>query len=152
MANPVTEVTRPVLSLLDYAKDACIAAGVPARVYTGTTYAGLAESLPALLVESKGNPCAVVCYSGSKYGNAPRRVSSVAILVIQGHTRALSGTATALEAAHDIIEKLDDVIYQDVAGDYPITDHWRLDEDEVVDIEGIDAAACVVLNFNVEDY
>ena len=89
MANPVTEVTRPVLSLLDYAKDACIAAGVPSRVYTGTTYAGLAESLPALLVESKGKPCAVVCYSGSKYGNAPRRVSSVAILVIQGHTRAL---------------------------------------------------------------
>ncbi|NLG58593.1 MAG: hypothetical protein GX538_00305 [Gammaproteobacteria bacterium] len=148
----MTEVTRPVLDLLDYAKDACIAAGVPARVYTGTTYAGLAETLPALLVESKGKPCAVVCYSGSKYGNAPRRVSSVAILVIQGHTRALSGTATALEAAHDIIEKLDDVIYQDVAGGYPITDHWRLDEDEVVDIDGINAAACVVLNFNVEDY
>jgi len=39
-----------------------------------------------------------------------------------------------------------------VEGDYPITEKWRVVSDEVVDIDGLDAAACVIVTFNVEDY
>lgn len=152
MANPVTDTTRPIANLLDQAAAACNEAGVPGKVYTGTTYAGLATMLPGLLVESQGRPCAVVVYGGSTYANKPRRTSAIKILIIQGHTRVAPGTAQAIESAQAVIAALDDVIYQDVVGDYPITDHWRVAEDEVVDLEGLESAACVVVTFNVEDY
>jgi hypothetical protein len=152
MAIPVTEHVRPVKKLLDQAWDACIAAGVPAQVYTGTTYKGLAAEIPSLLVQSRGEPAAVVCYGGSTYGNDPRRLTVVSILVVQGHTRVAPGTMDAIEAAEKIIAALDDQVYQETDGEWPITDHWRIASDEVIDIEGLDAAACILVNFNVEDY
>ena len=152
MAIPATDYVRPVKELLEQARDACISAGVPAQIYTGTTYKGLAAVIPSLLVQSKGDPVAVVCYGGSNYGNKPRRESTISILVLQGHTRVSSGTMDAIEAAEKIIAGLDDQIYQEVDGEWPITDHWRIASDEVIDIEGLDAAACILVNFNVEDY
>lgn len=152
MAIPATEFVRPVKKLLEQARDACISAGVPAQIYTGTTYQGLAAVIPSLLVQSKGEPVAVVCYGGSNYGNKPRRQTVISILVLQGHTRASSGTLDAIAAAELIIAELDDQVYQETSGEWPITDHWRIASDEVIDIEGLDAAACVLINFNVEDY
>ncbi|OQB30310.1 MAG: hypothetical protein BWY07_02639 [Candidatus Hydrogenedentes bacterium ADurb.Bin170] len=152
MAIPATDYVRPVKELLEQARDACISAGVPAQIYTGTTYQGLASVIPSLLVQSKGEPVGVVCYGGSTYGNKPRRLSVISILVLQGHTRVSSGTLDAIEAAEKIIAGLDDQIYQETAGEWPITDHWRIASDEVIDIEGLDAAACILVNFNVEDY
>jgi hypothetical protein len=151
MANPVTDTTRRFSRLLAHAKAASISAGVPAEVYAGSTYQGMADLIPALLVQSQGRPCAIVCYGGSEYGNSPRRISTVNIVVLQGHTRAVSGALTVLGAAEDIIARLDDVIYQDVEGDYPITEKWRIASDELVDIEGLEAA-CMVLSFTVEDH
>ena len=152
MANPVTDTVRKFSKLLAYAKTVSISAGVPAEVYAGTTYQGMADLIPALLVQSQGQPCAIVCYGGSEYGNSPRRISTINIIVLQGHTRAVSGTMTVLKAAEDIIAKLDDVIYEDVEGDYPITEKWKIASDELVDIDGLQAAACIVLSFTVEDY
>lgn len=152
MAIPATDYVRPVKKLLEQARDACISAGVPAQIYTGTTYQGLAAVIPSLLVQSKGDPIAVVCYGGSTYGNKPRRLSVVSILVLQGHTRVASGTLDAISAAEKIVAELDDQIYQDTDGEWPITDHWRISSDEVIDIEDLQAAACVLVNFNVEDY
>lgn len=152
MAIPATEFVRPVKKLLEQAQEACVAAGVPAQIYTGTTYQGLAAVIPSLLVQSKGEPVAVVCYGGSTYGNKPRRLSVISILVLQGHTRAVSGTLDAIGAAEKIVAELDDQVYQDTDGEWPITDHWRVASDEVLDIEDFQAAACVLVNFNVEDY
>lgn len=152
MSNPVTDTTRRIKALLEFARDACIGAGMPAEIYRGTTYQGLAAVIPALLVQSQGAPCAVVCYAGSEYANKPRRTAGVSVLVLQGHTRAVPGTLDAIGGAELVIEALDDVIYQDVEGDYPITEKWRVVSDEVVDIDGLDAAACVIVTFNVEDY
>lgn len=152
MAIPATDYVRPVKKLLEQARDACISAGVPAQIYTGTTYQGLAAVIPSLLVQSNGEPVAVVCYGGSTYGNKPRRLSVISILVLQGHTRVSSGTLDAIEAAEKIYAGLDDQIYQETDGEWPITDHWRIASDEVIDIEGLDAAACILVNFNVEDY
>lgn len=152
MAIPATDYVRPVGKLLEQAQAACVSAGIPAQIYTGTTYQGLASVIPSLLVQSKGEPVAVVCYGGSTYGNKPRRLSVISILVLQGHTRVASGTLDAIEAAEKIIAELDDQIYQETDGEWPITDHWRIASDEVIDIDGLDAAACVLINFNVEDY
>lgn len=152
MSDPVTNSTRPVTALLSQAADACTQAGVPGRVYTGTTYKGLAQVIPTILAESKGSPAAVVCYGGSVYANSPRRTSAIIILVVQGHTRVAPGTLTALEAANSITASLDDTITEDIAGEYPITDKWRQTSEDVVDLEGLDSAACIMLTFNVEDY
>ncbi len=152
MANPVTDVTRPIVSILQQAADACNEVGVPTRVYSGTSYSGLASEIPSLMVEAKGAPAAVVCYGGSEYGNSPRRTSRVVVLIIQGHTRVSPGALTALTAAETIIAALDDQVYQNVVGEYLITDKWSVADDEAIDIDGIEAAACVVVTFNVEDY
>lgn len=152
MANPVTDVVRPVLSLLEYAASACTAAGVASKVFTGTTYAGLAREIPTLLVESRGNPIVVVCYGGSRYGNAPRRIARVSLIVVQGHTRVAPGVHTALTAAGLVTAVLDDVIYQDTVGEDIITEKWKLMDEDVIDLDGLDTTAGVLLTFNVEDY
>ena len=66
--------------------------------------------------------------------------------------KSFSDLALRANSAPSVIEALDDVIYQDVEGGYPITEKWRVVSDEVVDIDGLDAAACVIVTFNVEDY
>ena len=148
---PVTMIVRPAAALLEQAAAACEAAGVQAKVYTGTTYSGLGRQIPGLLTQSGGAPIAIVCYGGSEYGKKPRRLSSVVVVVVQGHTRAAPGGLTAIDAAGKIVDQLDDSIYQDTGGDCIITEHWRAASDEPIDIEGLEAAA-VLLTFEVEDY
>lgn len=151
-SQPVTDAVRPIADLLQQAKEACDAAGVPGTVYVGTSYRDLAKTIPTAMTTSAGRPCAIVCYGGSVYGKKPRRTSAIVILVLQGHTKASPGVATAISAAEAIVASLDDVIYQDTDGEYPITDKWAVAEDEVVDLDGLESAACIMLTFNVEDY
>ncbi len=151
MANPVTDVVRPINSLLNYAKNKISNAGIISSVYEGTTYQGLAQIIPSLLTQAGGGPCTIVCYGGSEYAKNPRRTSTISVIVLHGHTRAVSGTSSVISAMEKVVGVLDDLIYEDTESKYVITEKWEILSDELLDIEGIEAA-CILLNFLVKDW
>ena len=150
--DPVTVHTRPIKEVLKQAADICQSCGVIAEVSPDTTKKTLIEKCAAILNASGGEPAAVICYGGSDYANSPRRTSEIDIFLLAAQTKVRPAMEAILAASWEIIGKLDDLITEDVAGEWPITDKWKLKSDEAVDLGGTGAAAALMLAFDLEDY
>lgn len=153
MGIPVTEHVRPVTVLLAQARDAIIAAGVQAEVYTGSSWKKLEDIIGTVLVQGGGDPVAVVCYAGSEYANNPRRVALLNIVVVSMHTAVAPGVPDALGAARTITTTLDDKQTTDIEADgWHVRDKWQVVSEDILDLSKLNAAAAVMLAVTVEDY
>lgn len=150
--DPVTVHVRPMQAVLEQAADICRQCGVVTAISPDTTKKTLIEKCAAILNASGGEPAAVICYGGSDYTNSPRRTSEIDIFLLAAQTKVRPAMEAILAASWEIISKLDDLITEDVAGEWPITDKWKLKSDEAVDLGGTGAAAALLLAFDLEDY
>ena len=150
--DPVTVHVRPMQAVLEQAAAICRECGVVTAISPDTTAKTLVEKCAAILNASGGEPAAVICYGGSDYGNSPRRTSAIDIFLLAAQTRVRPAMDAILAASWEIIGRLDDLVTQDVAGEWPITDKWKLRSDEAVDLGGTGAAAALLLAFDLEDY
>lgn len=152
MGIPVTEFVRPVTTLLEQARDAILAAGVKAEVYTGSSWKKLEDVIGTALVQGGGEPVAIVCYAGSEYANDPRRVLLMNIVVVSLHTRVAPGVPDALSAARAITEALDEKTTTEVEADgWTVRDVWHVASEDILDLDKLNAAAAVILAVTVED-
>jgi hypothetical protein len=152
MGIPVTEFVRPVTTLLEQARDAILAAGVKAEVYTGSSWKKLEDVIGTALVQGGGEPVAIVCYAGSEYANDPRRVLLMNIVVVSLHTRVAPGVPDALSAARAITEALDEKTTTEVEADgWAVRDVWHVESEDILDLDKLNAAAAVILTVTVED-
>ena len=152
MGIPVTEFVRPVTTLLEQARDAILAAGVKAEVYTGSSWKKLEDVIGTALVQGGGEPVAIVCYAGSEYANDPRRVLLMNIVVVSLHTRVAPGVPDALSAARAITEALDEKTTTEVEADgWTVRDVWHVESEDILDLDKLNAAAAVILTVTVED-
>ena len=152
MGIPVTEFVRPVTTLLEQARDAILAAGVKAEVYTGSSWKKLEDVIGTALVQGGGEPVAIVCYAGSEYANDPRRVLLMNIVVVSLHTRVAPGVPDALSAARTITEALDEKTTTEVDADgWTVRDVWHVASEDILDLDKLNAAAAVILAVTVED-
>ena len=152
MGIPVTEHVRPVVLLMEQARELIEAAGVKARIYTGTGRRGLEDDIATAVSEGMGQPVAVICYGGSEFANSPRRVLVLSIVVVSAHTRVAPGVPDALEAARAVTAMLDE--HQTTATEadgWTVRDVWRVVAEDVLDLSDIDAAAAVQLTVTIED-
>lgn len=152
MGIPVTEFVRPVTTLLEQARDAILASGVKAEVYTGSSWKKLEDVIGTALVQGGGEPVAIVCYAGSEYANDPRRVLLMNIVVVSLHTRVAPGVPDALSAARTITEALDEKTTTEVEADgWTVRDVWHVASEDILDLDKLNAAAAVILTVTVED-
>lgn len=152
MGIPVTEFVRPVTTLLEQARDAILAAGVKAEVYTGSSWKKLEDVIGTALVQGGGEPVAIVCYAGSEYANDPRRVLLMNIVVVSLHTQVAPGVPDALSAARTITEALDEKTTTEVEADgWTVRDVWHVESEDILDLDKLNAAAAVILTVTVED-
>jgi len=152
MGIPVTEFVRPVTTLLEQARDAILAAGVKAEVYTGSSWKKLEDVIGTALVQGGGEPVAIVCYAGSEYANDPRRVLLMNIVVVSLHTRVAPGVPDALSAARSITEALDEKTTTETEADgWTVRDVWHVESEDILDLDKLNAAAAVILTVTVED-
>ena len=152
MGIPVTEFVRPVTTLLEQARDAILAAGVKAEVYTGSSWKKLEDVIGTALVQGGGEPVAIICYAGSEYANDPRRVLLMNIVVVSLHTRVAPGVPDALSAARAITEALDEKTTTEVEADgWTVRDVWHVASEDILDLDKLNAAAAVILTVTVED-
>ena len=152
MADPVTVHVRPIPQVLAQAADIIRSCGVVALISPDTTAKTIVEKCAAVLNQSGGEPAAVICYGGSDYANAPRRTSEIDIFLLAAQTKVRPAMEAILTASWAIIGKIDDLVTQDTAGEWPITDRWKLRSDEAIDLGGTGAAAALLLAFDLEDY
>ena len=152
MGIPVTEFVRPVTTLLEQARDAILAAGVKAEVYTGSSWKKLEDVIGTALAQGGGEPVAIVCYAGSEYANDPRRVLLMNIVVVSLHTRVAPGVPDALSAARAITEALDEkATTEEEADGWTVRDVWHVESEDFLDLTKLNAAAAVMLAVTVED-
>lgn len=152
MGIPVTEFVRPVTTLLEQARDAILAAGVKAEVYTGSSWKKLEDVIGTALVQGGGEPVAIVCYAGSEYANDPRRVLLMNIVVVSLHTQVAPGVPDALAAARTITEALDEKTTTELEADgWTVRDVWHVASEDILDLDKLNAAAAVILAVTVED-
>lgn len=152
MPIPYTDACRPVPELEETLRAAAEAAGCHATVYQATSLSGLAEAIPAALTAADGRTAAVVFYAGSDFRlGAPRRTSSLQLLLMRHSTGVSPAMDACLGAARDIAAALDDRIGEEEAGGHPVTEHWLAESEEPMDT-GSPSAAAILLTFKVEDY
>ncbi len=152
MGIPVTEFVRPVTTLLEQARDAILAAGVKAEVYTGSSWKRLEDTIGTALVQGGSKPVAIVCYAGSEYANDPRRVLLMNIVVVSLHTRVAPGVMNALDAARAITGALDEkATTEEEADGWTVRDVWHVESEDFLDLTKLNAAAAVMLAVTVED-
>lgn len=153
MGIPVTDYVRPVTAVMEQARDAILAAGVKAEVYTGSSWKKLEENIGTALVQGGGEPVAIVCYAGSEFANSPRRVLLMNIVVVSLHTRAAPGVPDALDAARTITTALDEKQTTATEADgWAVRDKWKVESEDILDLSKLNAAAAVILTVTVEDY
>ncbi len=152
MSDPVTNHVRPIKDLLQQAAALCESLTLVTRIFQGTVYDDLAAECASILTESGGEPAAVIAYGGSDFGDHPRRVSEIDIIVLAARTRVNTPAFDILEKTQDITAALDDTITQETEDGWPITDRWKLSSEQSMNLKGAKAAAAVILSFDVEDY
>ena len=134
---PVTNYIEPTETLMDFVVTKLSAyTGWTVAKFPGTNYQDLLKFLPDVAM-----PAAVVIYSGSDYGNKPRRSAEISVLVA---TETFSETEAVTVRA--LIDKAVSLL------DKQITNQalFEIVSDASVEIcSGI--AACLV-NFNVKDF
>lgn len=109
------------------------------EIYTGTSFEKLFEIIPTLSL-----PAAVIMYTGSSYGNLPRRTAEVAVLVINQDVVDFEVTQDSVTSLMgEVIKVLDH--YGDNQYMFEITG------DRSIDFEGLGLSA-IDMRFKVEDY
>lgn len=152
MPAPYTDACRPIPDLEETLRAAAEAAGCHAAVYPSTSLDGLAAAIPAALTEAAGRTAAIVFYAGSEFTlGAPRRVSTLQLLLLRHSTTVAPAMHGCLDAARQVAAALDDAITREATAEHPVTEHWVADAEEPMDT-GADSAAAILLTFKVEDY
>lgn len=109
------------------------------EIYTGTSFDKLFDIIPTLSF-----PAAIVLYTGSSYGNLPRRTGEVAVLVINHDIEDFEVTQESVTSLmHEVIKALD----HEGANQYKFT----ITGDRSIDFEGCGLSA-IDMRFEVEDY
>lgn len=150
---PFTEHCRPVGELMERVRALCEGAGVPARLYRGTSLSQLSLLCDSALTGTDGAPAAVVCFQGSDFGNHPRRTTHLTVVVLSGDTRPAPGLPDAIAAAQAVEAACDRLVTESIdAGGQPATDLMLVVSEEALELSDAGASCAVAIGIDIQDY
>jgi len=150
--DPVTLYVRSISDIMEQMRGIIAGLNIPVSVYTGTNLDDLTKKVSTVLTQSAGQPAAIICYGGSQFGNHPRRISRINIVLVSSDTRVSAGLPSSIGKAWEIEGALDRLVTTDTSGECPLTDLFEVEGEDTIQLKDAGASCAIVIEIRVSDY